>query len=63
MEMIASFDEDEIGSRMTTNCIVIRENLTVKQAMSELVSQAADNDNISTIFAVTAEGSFMEPWI
>ncbi len=35
---------------MTTNCIVIRENLTVKQAMSELVSQAADNDNISTIF-------------
>ena len=46
IEMIRSFDEDEIGSRMTTNCIVIRENLTVKQAMSELVSQAADNDNI-----------------
>ena len=45
VEMIASFDEDEIGSRMTTNCIVIRENLTVKQAMSELVSQAADNDH------------------
>ena len=56
VEMIASFDEDEIGSRMTTNCIVIRENLTVKQAMSELVSQAADNDNISTIFAVTDRG-------
>ena len=58
VEMIASFDEDEIGSRMTTNCIVIRENLTVKQAMSELVSQAADNDNISTIFAVTDRGEF-----
>ena len=54
----SSFDEDEIGSRMTTNCIVIRENLTVKQAMSELVSQAADNDNISTIFAVTDRGDF-----
>ena len=26
IEMIASFDEDEIGSRMTTNCIIIREN-------------------------------------
>ena len=58
MAIIASFDEDEIGSRMTTNCIVIRENLTVKQAMSELVSQAADNDNISTIFAVTDRGEF-----
>ena len=58
IEMIRSFDEDEIGSRMTTNCIVIRENLTVKQAMSELVSQAADNDNISTIFAVTDRGDF-----
>ena len=43
--MIAAFDEDEIGSWMTTNCIVIRENLTVKQAMSSLVEQAAKNDN------------------
>ena len=50
IEMIASFDEDEIGSRMTTNCIIIRENLTVKQAMNSLVEQAAKNDNISTIF-------------
>ncbi len=54
IEMIASFDEDEIGSRMTTNCIIIRENLTVKQAMNSLVEQAAKNDNISTIFVVTA---------
>ena len=29
IRMIASFDEDEIGSKMTTNCIIIRENLTV----------------------------------
>ena len=34
------------------------ESLTVKQATSELVSQAADNDNISTIFAVTDRGEF-----
>ena len=27
IEMIRSFDEDEIGSRMTTNCIVIRLSL------------------------------------
>ena len=56
--VIAAFDEDEIGSWMTTNCIVIRENLTVKQAMSSLVEQAAKNDNISTLFMVTEDNTF-----
>ena len=58
IKLIASFDEDEIGSRMTTNCIVIRENLTVKQAMSELVRQAEENDNITTLFAVDESDEF-----
>lgn len=58
IRLIASFDEDEIGSRMTTNCIIIRENLTVKQAMSELVRQAEENDNISTIFVVDEYDEF-----
>ena len=50
IRLIASFDDDEIGSKMTTNCIVIRENLSVKEAMRELVAQAKKNDNISTLF-------------
>ena len=58
VEMIASFDEDEIGSRMTTNYIVITDKLTVKQAMSSLIEQAAKNDNISTIFVVTEQQKF-----
>ena len=58
MAVIAAFDDEEIGSRMTTNYIEIRENLTVKQAMTELVGQAAKNDNISTIFMVTADHTF-----
>lgn len=56
--LVASFDEDEIGSRMTTNCIVVRENISVKQAMDELVRQAEENDNISTIFVTDADGAF-----
>lgn len=56
--LIASFDEDEIGSRMTKNYIVIRENLSVKQAMSELIAQAAKNDNIATLFVVDEADSF-----
>ncbi len=52
LKLIASFDEDEIGSRMTTNCIILREGMTIKQAMNELVRQAEENDNISTLFVV-----------
>ena len=58
IEMINSFDEEEIGSRMTTNYIVIQDHLSVKEAMSSLVSQAAQNDNISTIFVVNDNQEF-----
>ena len=58
IEMINSFDEEEIGSRMTTNYIVIQDHLSVKEAMSALVSQAAQNDNISTIFVVNSNQEF-----
>lgn len=56
--LINSFDEDEIGSKMTTNYIVIRENLTVKEAMKSLIEQAHKNDNVSTIFVVDESDSF-----
>jgi magnesium transporter len=58
IRLIASFDEDEIGSRMTTNCVVILDTLTVPQAMNELISQAEENDNISTIFVTDETGEF-----
>lgn len=58
IRIVAAFDDDEIGSRMTTNCIIIRENLTIKQAMRELISQAKENDNISTLFVVDEDGEF-----
>ena len=58
IRLLASFDEDEIGSKMTTDCIVIRENLSVPEAMSELVRQAEENDNISTIFVVDEDDEF-----
>ncbi len=55
--MLDSFDEDELGSIMTTNYIVISRGSTVKGAMAELISQAAENDNISTIY-VTENGAY-----
>lgn len=58
IRLISSFDEDEIGSRMTVNFITIKEEMTVKQAMSALVKQAEDNDNISTLFVVDDDNVF-----
>ncbi len=58
IRLIGSFDEDEIGSRMTTNFISVRKTIGVKDAMNELVRQAEDNDNISTIFVVEDDGDF-----
>ncbi len=52
IQLIQSYDDDEIGSMMTTNFIVIEKNMSVKAAMKALVEQAEKNDNISTIYVV-----------
>lgn len=52
LALIASFDDDEIGSKMSTNFIEIKNGLTIKAAMKELIDQAAENDNIQTIYVV-----------
>ncbi|WP_300960977.1 magnesium transporter, partial [Faecalibaculum rodentium] len=49
--LIDSYDEDLIGSRMTTNFVEVPRDVTVKEAMNLLVKQAADNDNITTIYS------------
>ncbi len=56
--LISSFDEDEIGSRMTTNYIHVPTGLNVKAAMKELIAQAADHDNISKIYVVDENRTF-----
>jgi magnesium transporter len=52
IQLILSYEDDEIGSIMTTNFIQIHYTLSVRQAMRELVRQAGENDNISIIYAV-----------
>ena len=50
--LIYSYNDDEIGSKMTTNFICINDRQTIKGAMKELVSQAEENDNVNTIYVV-----------
>ncbi len=58
IQLIDSYGDDEIGSKMTTNFVAIGKNLTIKQAMRSLIRQAADNDNISTLYALNEDGTF-----
>lgn len=58
VKLLSSFDEDEIGSVMSTNYIMVSDHASVKEAMSELIRQAAENDNISTIYVVDQYGTF-----
>jgi len=55
LRLLGSFDKDEIGSKMTTNYVSIPGGVTIRQAMRSLIQQAADNDNISTIYVVDEE--------
>lgn len=58
IKLLSSFDEDEIGSKMSTNFIAIPDDATIREAMSELVRQAAENDNISTLYVVDKTQTF-----
>lgn len=58
IQLIRSYEEDEIGSLITTNYISIGKELSIKQATHELIQQAGDNDNISTIYVTDEQGKF-----
>lgn len=58
IQLIDSYDDDCIGSRMTTNYVAISRTFTVKQAMRSLIRQAADNDNITTLYVLQEDGTF-----
>lgn len=55
---IASYDEDELGSKMTNNYVVIHTTDNVKSAMKQVIKEAADNDNVSNIFVLNDDETF-----
>ena len=58
INLIDSYEDNEIGSKMTTNFVTVKRSYTIKQATASLIEQAADNDNITTIYALNDDGSF-----
>jgi magnesium transporter len=58
INLISSYPDDVVGSRMTTNFITVKETMSIKKAMKAMVEQAAENDNVSTIYAENANGEY-----
>ena len=58
IRLINSYEDDEIGSLITTNYICIKNSLDIRQATQELIRQAGDNDNISTIYVMDDQDKF-----
>lgn len=58
IELIEKYDDDQIGSRMTTNFVTVKLSMPVKQAMKSVIDQAADNDNISTVYVLNDDDTY-----
>ena len=58
IKLIQSYNDDEVGSMMTTNYLQITKGITIKQAMKELIRQSKDIDNIDTLYVVDENNLF-----
>lgn len=52
IDSITKYQDDEIGSKMTNNYIIVSSYDTIKSAMKKVITEAADNDNVSMIYVV-----------
>lgn len=50
IKLISQYDENQMGSKMTNNFILISKGNNVKLAMKKVISEAAENDNVSIIY-------------
>ena len=58
LNLIQSYDEDEIGSKMTTNYVTLEKDYSIKKAMRELIEQAKENDNITKLYVLDENDKF-----
>ena len=58
VRLLASFEDNQIGSKMTTNYIIVKKNDTIKSAMKHLIKYSKENDNIYTLFVKDENGKF-----
>jgi magnesium transporter len=55
IELIESYEEEQIGSYMSNNYITIKKGSTVKQAMKTVIDEASRNDNFTIIYVTNED--------
>lgn len=55
IELIESYEEEQIGSYMSNNYITIKKGSTVKQAMKIVIDEASRNDNFTIIYVTNED--------
>ena len=58
INLINSYDDEMIGSMMSTDFIEIKEDYTIKQAMRHVISSANEVENINVIYVSCSNGKF-----
>lgn len=58
VQKLDAYDEDFIGSYSSDNYIVIHKGQSITQAMSTLIKEAGEHDNINTLYVVDEENKF-----
>ncbi|MCD8201212.1 MAG: magnesium transporter [Clostridia bacterium] len=58
INLIQSYPDDQVGSLMTTNFVIIKRGMSVRQAMKSMIDQAAENDNVSTVYVEDEGGKY-----
>lgn len=59
IQQIDSYEEDQIGSYITDNYVVIKANSTIKSAMNQLIEQAGEHDNINVLYVVDENNKYV----
>lgn len=59
IQLVGSYEEEMIGSIMSTDFIAINEDCTIKQAMKEVIKCAEDVENINNVYVVDELGKYI----
>ena len=59
VKMLDSYQEDEVGRKLSTSFVSVKQNSSVKEAMRQLIAQAEHCENIATIYAVDANDRYV----
>lgn len=57
IDTIYQYEEETIGSIISTNYITINRNDTIRAAMKKMVTEAAENDNIFILYVLNDDGT------